>query len=172
MLFSHADPRAAVIEAATKAFVLHFSIACTSHGNYTDDLLAVMQSFLKQRSIDWTEQAMLPRTLEEVFLGDIYRVLGANIDQSVELQLDQLFRNHLVQRCLSMQMSLGYSGERQHRSVSSKVALTILNLRFISLILAYAFKKPNVPGADSDIKKPGKICTLRIISQSRILRST
>lgn len=131
-----------------------------------------MLSFLKQRSNEWTEQGLLPGNLEETFLGDVYRVLGANIDHSIDPQPEQLFRNHLTQRCLSMQMSLGYSGEGQHRSLSAKVALTTLNLRFTSLMLAYSFKKPNVPGADSDIKKPGKFGTLRIIYHPCMLRST
>lgn len=161
-----------MVEAATEAFVLQFSIACTGNGNHTDDLLAVMQSFLKQRSNDWTEQGLLRGNLEENFLGDTYRVLGVNIDHSVEPQLEQLFRNPWIQRCLSMQMSLGYSGEKQHRSLSAKVAMTILHLRFTSLILAYSFKKPNVPGADLDIKKPGKLFTLSTGYNSRILRPT
>lgn len=157
MLGLHAYPRAAIVEAATQAFILQFSIACTSHGNHTDDLLAVMQSFLKQRSNDWTEQGPLLWNLEENFLSGIFRVLGVNIDHSVDPQPEQLFRSTLIQRCLSMQTSLGYSGERKHRSLSAKVAWTILNLRYTSLVLAYSFRKPNVPGADSDIKKPGKL---------------
>lgn len=172
MLFKCAHPSPDIVEAATRAFVLQFSIACTSHGNHTDDLLAVMQSFLKHRSDDWTEQGLLLGNLEELFLGDIYRVLGVNIDHSIDPQPEQLFRNQLIQRCLSMQMSLGYFGERQHRSLPAKVALIILNLRFTSLMLAYSFKKSNVPGTDSDYKKPGKICSLTIIYSPFVLKST
>ncbi|MCJ1266503.1 mediator complex subunit [Lobaria immixta] len=162
----------AMVEAATESFVLQFAIACTSHSNHTDDLLAVMQSFLKQRSNDWTEQGLLIGNLEENFLSDIYRVLGVNIDHSVDPQPEQLFRNQMIQKCLSMQMSLGYPGERQHRSLSSKVALTILNLRFASLMLAYSFKKPSVPRAESDFKKPEVLRSLLgLVSWSMALMS-
>lgn len=165
------DARVAMVEAATESFVLQFAIACTSHSNHTDDLLAVMQSFLKQRSNDWTEQGLLMGNLEENFLSDIYRVLGVNIDHSVDPQPEQLFRNPMIQKCLSMQASLGYPGERQHRSLSSKVGLTSLNLRFASLMLAYPFKKPSVPGAESDFKKPGGSHPILPISYpARILR--
>lgn len=129
-----------------------------------------MQSFLKQRSNDWMEQGLLLGNFEENFLVDIYRVLGVNIDHTAEAQPDQLFRNAVIQRCLSMQMSLGYSGEMQHRSCSSKVALTVLHLRFTSLILAFSFKKPQVPGGESEFRKPGKLCNLMVVCNSRMLR--
>ena len=144
----------ATIEAATEAFVLQFSIACTSLGNHHDDLLAVMQLFSIQHSNVSTVSAK--NNAELVFLNEIYRVLGVNVDHSGDPQPEQLFRNQMIQRCLSMQMSLGYQGEKKHRSLSAKVAWTILNLRFTSLIFTFAFKKPpNVPGIESETKKPG-----------------
>lgn len=134
--------------------MLQFSIACTSHGNHHDDLLAVMQIFLNQHSNVSTESAQ--GSIERVFLSEIYRVLGVNVDHSGDLQPEQLFRNQMIQRCLSMQMSLGYQGEKKHRSLSAKIAWTILNLRFASLIFTFALKRPpNVSATEGDPKKPG-----------------
>lgn len=141
----------------TEAFVLQFSITCHSHGNNHDDLLAVMQLFLSQHSNISIELAQ--GSVEKVFLSEIYRVLGINVDSSGDLQFEQMFKNQMIQRCLSMQMSLGYRGEKKHRSLPAKVAWTILNLRFASLIFAFAFKNPpNMTVAEGD-KKLGIHCT-------------
>ena len=134
--------------------MLQFSIACTSYGNHHDDLLAVMQLFSNQHSNISARSAQ--GSIEGVFLSEIYRVLGVNVDHSGDPQPEQLFRNQMIQRCLSMQLSLGYQGETKHRSLSAKIAWTILNLRFASLIFAFAFKKPpNMSVAESDNQKPG-----------------
>lgn len=146
----------AIIRAATEAFVLQFSIACTSHGNYNDDLLAMMQLFVHQHSNELARQGLTKTSVEETFLIEIYRVLGVHVDHSVDPQLDQLFKNQMIQRCLSMQLSLGYQGESKHRSLPAKVAWTILNIRFAALIFAWAFKRPvGAPGPESDPKTTG-----------------
>ena len=139
--------------------MLHFAISCTSVGSYNEDLLAVIQLFSRQHSRDWTEQGEFEGSLEEYFLNEIYRVLQVNLDHAIEPQPDYLFKNQLVQRCLSMQVCLGFSGETQHRSLANKVAWTILNLRYSFILLAYVLKRPN-PGSESEVKKPGKVPTL------------
>lgn len=135
--------------------MLHFATSC-SFGTQSEDLLAVIQLFSRQHSRDWMDQGVFEGSLEENFLNEIYRVLQVNLDHAVDPQADYLFKNQMVQRCLGMQVCLGYSGETQHRSVATKVAWTILNLRFTFILLAYALKRPN-QGADSEAKKPGKV---------------
>ena len=140
--------------------MIQFSAACSSQGNHHDDLLTVMQIFLQQHSGDWMEQRLYGSSLKDRFVHEIYRVLGVNIDHSVDSQSDQLFRNPNIQRCLSTQISLGYFGERKPRSLSAKVAWTILNLRFAALLMAYAFRKPGAAEPESEINKPGKCLIL------------
>lgn len=145
-----------ILEAAIEAFVLHFSSSCGSFGGHNEDLLAAMQLFLKEHSRKWTEQSVLEGTLEENFLNEMYRVLQVNLDHAVDPQPEHLFKNQMVQKCLSMQVCLGYPGERRHRSLAAKVAWTLLNLRFTSILLAFALKR-SMPGGESEIKKPGKV---------------
>jgi mediator of RNA polymerase II transcription subunit 16 len=150
--------RTAMIGAAIVAFVLQYSIACFSNGNHHDDLLAIMQLFLIQHSSLCSQHELAEGSVERTFLFEVYRVLGVNIDHSIDPQVDQLFRNQMIQRCLSMQMSLSYRGESKHLSLPAKVASTFLTLRYVSLIFAWAFKKPpGVPGTDSDVMNPGRL---------------
>lgn len=133
------------------------SIASTSHGNHHDDLLALMQLFSKQHEMQQVQLgSMLISNIGKNFLSEIYRVLGINVDYALNPNPD-ILRNQMIQRCLSMQGSLGYEGEQKHGSLPAKIAWTILNLRFISLSFAFAFKKPaGAPGAEPETKRPGK----------------
>lgn len=158
---------AALVRAATTAFVRQHSIACSSHGHH-DDLIAVMRSFLIQHSSLCFQHGLTEGSVERTFLVEIYRVLGVNIDHSIDPQPEQLFRNQLIQRCLAMQMSLSYQGERKHRSLPAKVAWAFLNLRYASLIFAWAFKKPSGdPGGESDIMKPGGLPIVQPLMSER-----
>lgn len=153
---SIANASAALVQAATMAFVRQNSIACSSHGHH-DDLLAIMRLFLTQHSTLCTSHESTESSVERTFLVEIYRVLEVNVDHAINAQPEQLFRNNLIQRCLAMQMSLCYEGERKHRKLPGKVAWTFLNLRYASLTFAWAFKKPSgAPGAERDIMKPGE----------------
>lgn len=117
-----------------------------------------MQLFLIQHSSLCSQHELAEGSVERTFLFEVYRVLGVNIDHSIDPQAEQLFRNQMIQRCLSMQMSLSYRGESKPLSLPAKVASTFLNLRYVSLIFAWAFKKPpGVPGTDSDIMNPGEL---------------
>ncbi len=155
---SDTEPLAATVEAATEAFALQFAIACNSSpgGSQIDDLLAVIQLFSKQLSSIKIEKEQFERSLKENFLDEIYRVLDVGIDYSMGAgdNTEYLFRNGLAQRCLGLQLSLGYSGEKQHRSITAKVAWSILNLRFTSLILILTIKYYKQESNES--KKTGK----------------
>lgn len=137
------DRVAAIIEAATEAFTLHFAIASSSNqGNQIEDLLSVIQPFSKQLSNAREEGGQFAGAIEMNLFSEIYRVLDVGIDYTLGAgeNIETLFRYPLAQRCLGMQLSLGYSGEGQQRSISAKVAWTMLNLRHTSLMLLYAIK--------------------------------
>lgn len=146
----------AIIKEATGAFILQFLIACTNPGNHHDDLLAIMQLFLNQHPDNWMPVGEAQTSIEVTFLNDIYRILGVHFDYFVDSPPQQLFKNQMTQRCLSMQMSLGFRGERKHRSIPAKVAWTLLNIRCAALIFTFAFKNPrNAPGSEGEAKNPG-----------------
>jgi hypothetical protein len=164
-LTSLTDNATALIRAATTAFVLQYSIACFSHGSHHDDLLAIMQLFLIQHSSLCSQYGLTQSSVERTFLVEVYRVLGVNIDHSIDAQAEQLFRNQMIQRCLSMQLSLSYQGEGKHRSLPAKVAWTFLNLRYTSLMFAWALKKPSSgPGADNEAKNPGEVSRRAVVA--------
>ncbi|KAI4203716.1 MAG: hypothetical protein LQ346_001726 [Caloplaca aetnensis] len=95
-------------------------------------------------------------TFLKLFLSDVHRVISVNVDFSGDTKTELYLRNGLHQRMLSMQLSLGYRGEQQHRSLSSKVAFAILQLRWATLTFAMGLK-PNPPGmtlpADAELKR-------------------
>lgn len=133
----------AIIETATETFTLHFAIASTSNqGNQIDDLLSVIQLFTKHLSSARKEGGQVKGAIEAKLFSEIYRVLDVAIDYTLDAgeNIEILLRYPLAQRCLGMQLSLGYSGEGQQRSISAKVAWTMLNLRHTSLMLFYTIK--------------------------------
>ena len=153
-----ADWRIATVEATTEAFVLQFSIASTNHGNQQDDLLAVMQLFLRQHGFEPTQPgSTASSSVEHNFLSEMYRVLGTNVDYALDSGPELLFRNQMIQRFLSMQVSLSYAGEEKHRSLPAKIAWTILNLKFVAMCFTIAFSKKLIgpPGTENEPKKPG-----------------
>ena len=141
------------MEKAAVAFVLHFSSSCTNQNN-SDDLLMVLQQFVQNLTTNSHADELLVGKVEEDFFSDLYRALNLTLDHSMDSSSDKLLRNPTIQRCLSLQASLDYKGEGQYRTTRSKVAWTLLNLRMISLTVAFAFTKPP-RGGDSEISKPG-----------------
>ena len=79
---------------------------------------------------------------ERAFLSEIYRVAGdAWLDLSTSPQIDNFLRNPMISRYLSIQHIL-YSKSRDHElRVASKVAWTVLNIRYINSALSFAFKQ-------------------------------
>jgi hypothetical protein len=147
-----------MIESMIEAFVLQSLIASTNLGNQQDDLLVVMQLFSKQHGFEPTQpNATATNSVEHTFLSEMYRVLGTNVDYARDSNPDLLFRNPMIQRLLSMQVSLSYAGEGKYRSLPAKTAWTILNMRFIALCFTFVFKKPpGPPGTESEPKRPGR----------------
>lgn len=157
------DQVAAIIEAAIEAFTLHFAIASTSNqGNQIDDLLSVIQPFSKQVSNARHEGGQFAGAIEMNIFSEIYRVLDVGVDYTLGAgeNIETLLRYPLAQRCLGMQLSLGYSGEGQQRSKTAKVAWTILNLRHTSLMLLYAIKFHKQENSEN--KKKGVLAYLSV----------
>ncbi|KAI9671992.1 MAG: mediator complex subunit [Trizodia sp. TS-e1964] len=129
------DTKFAVVLAA---IALQFAYSCANHNN-NDDIL----SFMLEQS-GWA-------AFHADFLSEIYRALNMSVDYSVEPQHDKLFRNTIIQRCLSMQNSLGYGGEGKARTLTAKVAWATLQLRHSALTLALAINgQGRGGGADSE----------------------
>ena len=119
-----------------------------------------MQLFSKHHGFDSSQPNVTAGSIDHTFLSEMYRVLGTNVDYALDSNMEALFRNQMIQRFLSMQVSLSYAGEDKYRSLPAKIAWTILNLRFIALCFTFVFKKPAGPGpsgAESDPKQPGKL---------------
>ncbi|KAI4108005.1 MAG: hypothetical protein L6R37_001287 [Teloschistes peruensis] len=74
------------------------------------------------------------------FLNDMYRIVSLDVDYSGDKKTETYLKSGLYQKALSMQLSLGYWGEQRHRSLSSKLALAILQLRWAALTFAMGFR--------------------------------
>ncbi|KAL8803476.1 MAG: hypothetical protein Q9182_003173 [Xanthomendoza sp. 2 TL-2023] len=127
----------AVYEAVAVASLMQFNMACGGYGNHHDDLSATMQLFQQQHLKDDPQEA---HKFTHTFLSDMYRILLLNIDYSGDTKSEIYLKNWLHQKTLSMQLSLGYRGEREHRTLSSKVAFAILQLRWAALTFAMGLK--------------------------------
>ena len=128
-----------------------------------------MQLFSKHHSLNPLQLNKTASNIDHTFLYEMYRVLGTNVDYSLESNMESLFRNQMIQRFLSMQVSLSYAGEEKHRSLPAKIAWTILNLRFIALCFTFVFKKPigpgpAPPGTENDPKQPGTFWLTTLIT--------
>ncbi|MCJ1284725.1 mediator complex subunit [Xylographa opegraphella] len=139
-------------EKATAAFVLHNATAGFNNNN-NDDLLLTMQDYMTHLPPD--ESLAQRNKMEQDFLRDLYRTLNVNLDQSTDPQSDKLLRYPMLQRCLSLQAALGNRSDKVPRSVISKVAWVMMNLRMIALTFAFAFAKSgSAPEGSSELSKP------------------
>ncbi|KAL8696143.1 MAG: hypothetical protein Q9201_007803 [Fulgogasparrea decipioides] len=132
----------AVIEVIAAAFVMQFSTSYSGYGNHHDDLSAAMQLFQKQYFKDDLQRA---QSFTNAFLSDMHRILALDVDYSGDKRTEIYLKNPVYQKALSMQLSLGYWGEQQHRSLSSKVAFATLQLRWAALTFAMGGLKLNAP---------------------------
>ena len=124
------------------------------NNNNNDDLLLTMQDYMN-RFVD-DEFSTQSNKMQQDFLRDLYRTLNVNLDQSTDPQSDKLLRYPMLQRCLSLQAALGNKSDKEPRSVISKVAWVMMNLRMIALTFAFAFAKSgNAPEGSSELSKPG-----------------
>lgn len=125
--------------------------------NNNDDLLTAIQVFLRQNE---SAVSQLDRNIsshvEQKFLYELYRALRVNLDQAFDTQPEKLLRHQMIQKCFSIQATLGFKGRDGNRDIPSKLAWTLLNLRMIALMIAFAFSRSNGPSSsESEIGKPG-----------------
>ena len=88
-------------------------------------------------------------------MTDLYRLNKVNLDQSTDPQLDTIFRVTMMQRFLSLQAVSEDKNEKIPRSIPSKLAWTILNLRTIAISFGFSFNKSNNP-ENAELCKPSK----------------
>lgn len=143
-VYPHGSLDRDVVEAVAEAFVIQFAISCSGYGNYHDDISAAMQLFQDHhlKGVDplQTSDFINP------FLRDVHSISQLNIDFSGDIKTEIYLKNSTHQKTLSMQHSLGYWGDACHRSLSSKIAVAILQLRWAALACAMGLK-PAPPGA-------------------------
>ena len=146
-----------LLEKIIAAFVLHNSIGAVINNN-TDDLVMVMQQFLHELPSHTSPESIdLRSKMRTEFLSELYRVLEINLDRVLDPQSDKLLRHQTLQRGLSLQAALGFTGRNETRSLSSKLAWTMTSLRIISLTFFLAFaKSSSAQGSETELSKPGK----------------
>ena len=88
-------------------------------------------------------------------LTDLYKLNKVNLDQSTEPQLDTVFRVTMMQRFLSLQAVLEDKNDQTPRTIPSKLAWIILNLRTIALSFGFSFNKSN-SSESPELSKPSK----------------
>ena len=154
-------------ERLCEAFVQQLSYTCMIPTGYAEDTLCVLQTFSQYVLIDALPDTDMsyPRLADrEEFhnqlLSEIYRIMGLNLDKSMDSTADHAYQNPRLQRCLNLQPSFGYAGEDFSRSLPGLVASTALGLRYCSMLLSMAFTKnpfykPGGLYAEQETKNPG-----------------
>lgn len=116
------------MEIACVALAHQHAYSCNNHLN-NDDLLLVAQQYRNP-------------VFNNMFLSEAHRALNLKMDFATESPSERLFRNPLLQRCLSLQNSLDFQGERVNKRLSGKLAWATLHLRVASVAFALTFNNP------------------------------
>jgi mediator of RNA polymerase II transcription subunit 16, fungi type len=98
-------------------------------------------------------------------------MLKITVDYSEDSHHDGLVRNNLLQLCMSLQNQLGFKGEFQPRSFSSKFAMLGLNARNVVILITIASNTPlNIREKLSPLDEPGEsypLPCLRVVFSSQ-----
>ena len=146
----------AFLEIVNEAFVMHYTLAIMNSSIYSDDILATMQMFMSQL-IHGQVQADPFSTFADTekfhthFLGEIHRILIFPVDYSPDAQDMPTIQNAVLYRFLSTTAALSFVGKEVQTVLSSTVAQTILNERYVLSALSTVLTKP----ADNQLKHPG-----------------
>jgi len=93
-------------------------------------------------------------SIDDEFLSEVYRALDVRLDHAIEPQVEWLFKNLMIQKCLGMQLSLGYNGDHKPRMLRAKIAQGFLDIRLATLIITYSIKNV-LAVAGTDARKAG-----------------
>lgn len=113
---------------ACVALAHQHAYSCNNNLN-NDDLLLVAQQYRNP-------------VFNNMFLSEAHRALNLKMDFATESPSERLFRNPLLQRCLSLQNSLDFQGEKVNKRLSGKLAWATLHLRVASVAFALTFNNP------------------------------
>jgi mediator of RNA polymerase II transcription subunit 16, fungi type len=115
-------------EIACVALAHQHAYSCNNHLN-NDDLLLVAQQYRNP-------------VFNNMFLTEAHKALNLKMDFATESPNERLFRNPLLQRCLSLQNALDFRGEKVNKRLSGKLAWATLHLRVASVAFALTFNNP------------------------------
>lgn len=93
--------------------------------------------------------------IEKDLVGEIYRALSQSADFTPDQHTEKSSSAATIQKCLSVQDSLGRHSGQQHKSIAAKVAWTTLNLRFVSLNFYILATNAIKPGVEVDLNRLG-----------------
>ena len=130
--FRKAKRKGLLLGTAAAVALCHTS-ACYM-GFFTDDLIVAIKTELVNVA-KVVSEGYSYRLLVAI-LQEAQRAINLNIDISTE-QTDKMTQNQPLQRILTLQLSLG-TGLNWKRNRSAKVALSILNMRFVASSVMYA----------------------------------
>ncbi|MCJ1251659.1 mediator complex subunit [Trapelia coarctata] len=136
------------VEKARAAFTLH-QFRGAILGNNPDDILATMHDLMTHLTSAQTDQ------LTHGFLTDNYKISGMNFDRVFDVHMEKLLALSHFQRGLSLQSALGNRGPQVPRTVPSKLAWLMLNMRLMGLGIMFAYQNSGtaVEGT-SDLNRP------------------
>jgi len=107
------------------------------------------------------------------FVTDSYNVSLMNFDRVFDVQNEKILGINAFQRGLSLQSALGDRGPQVPRSVSSKLAWLMLNIRMMGLDIFYAFQNSGVNSeGTSDLNKPGNLPLRQSVVPARLMPSS
>ncbi|QPG75986.1 hypothetical protein FOA43_003372 [Brettanomyces nanus] len=129
----HKTKNTGLLLATAAAVALRHTSACYL-GFFTDDLIANIRTELEH--VSRTVSEGYSYRLLVAILQEAQRAISLNIDISAE-QTDKMSQNQPLQRILTLQLSLG-TGKNWKRNRSAKVALSLVNMRFVASSVMYA----------------------------------
>ena len=106
-----------------------------------------MQQFMLRSEHEQTQDGVnLYSLIRRQYMCNLYQALKVDVDQVFESQPERLLRHPSIQKCLSLQAALNSNSEKEKKTLSSKLAWTLLNIRSISLNFVYAFTRSEQTG--------------------------
>ena len=110
----------------------------------SDDILMAMQQFMVQSEQERIQGGLdVYSFITRQYMYDLYKALKVDVDQVFDPNAEKHLRHPTLQKCLSLQAALLPKSGKENRTLPSKLAWTLLNIRNISLNYAYYFNSKN-----------------------------